>query len=89
MDSKRKSYGLPDNMSNGIESSNDPETICELFKNHFKQVYSPPIQFNETTFEYLSDLPGVGTFNLNISENSIKKELLKLDTNKGSGPDDL
>ena len=71
---------------NNVQASN-PDDISQLFSDHFRSVYSPPLQPNQ--LPDLPDLPSIGLNHIDIDTSEIIDCLLQLDSSGGSGPDQI
>lgn len=86
---KRQAKGLPLSVEfKGQHSTSDQER-CDFFAEYMQSVYSPPLTFDETDFEYLQDMPKFLNTDIELTNELVYESLLKLDTGKGPGPDGL
>lgn len=79
-------------MSDGISSSADGTTICNLFASHFHSVFEVdvPTNCNETSLITDDRVNNSGCFvDLSIDEDDVMKHLKSLDKSKGAGPDGI
>lgn len=86
---KKSNVGIPSSMTYNNQTTQDPETICNLFSSFFQSVYqpstltpqwSPPNNYNNQCDVLL---------HISFDLSAIKSELKKLDPSKGPGPDGL
>lgn len=66
-------------------SVDKPMLMSELFSDYFSTVYAPPSS-NPTEYEYQTN---VNISTLHVSALEVEEKLLRLDCNKGAGPDNI
>lgn len=69
--------------------SSDRKGICELFSNYFSSVFEANSNFPSVNSVIVTNRSNRFLSNLTISRDDIAKKIIKLDPNKGSGPDGL
>lgn len=87
VNSKKNVNSIPLAMKFGSVTSSNPSEVCELFSKYFSSVYedaTSPIASAPVECGCSDALCGI-----NISGDMILRKIEKLDTNKGSGPDDI
>lgn len=90
VDVKRKCRGFPSTMKLNDTSSSIPLEISNLFAHHFQNSYTDEnsTNFNPNDFnnlEYKDELVS----SMNLTEDEILTAILKLNSNKGPGPDEM
>ncbi|CAK1584851.1 unnamed protein product [Parnassius mnemosyne] len=82
------SSNYPRAMSNGVEVSENIETISDYFASHFSSVYDNSFNIVPSTHPGSVDRQNITPLNtVTLTETQIKEVLHKLNINKGAGPD--
>lgn len=85
---KRKGTGYPLSMSLDSETSDNSKGIANLFAKHFESVFENPLNFNESSFDYIP-LSNIELTCLQFELKDVAAILSSIDTKKGAGPDNL
>lgn len=84
---KKNCNSIPQTMKYGNLTSSDQGEVCELFSSYFASVFD-----TTTAIVHQNDLPTRNPNVLNnivITRENIESKLIKLDANKGAGPDGI
>lgn len=88
VNSKRKTCGYPNSMSNNSSTSHDPKVIANMFANQFKEAFEESDFNNSSSFSSSSDsFTHLNAINFEISEDTVAQHILNLDECFTPGPD--